>query len=159
MKNNIVIVVFLFIMVSLIFCSIEFSESTTSGNPVSNNSLNILTEESFNFSEKPTGKLEPGDIAGVDKENKGLLTSEIVKEELSKLSPNEIADYPLTDLSPDTLLKVFSTLDITNLEKVLKNLNPDTLREILNKKISQDNSKEILNRLSPTKIKEILERL
>ena len=54
---------------------------------------------------------------------------------------------------------IFNSLSVDDLEKTLKNIHPDNLREILVVKLAQTKVDQILNRLPEYTVREILDRI
>ena len=102
--------------------------------------------------EPAQSKIEPKDLYSNN------LTTEIVKGDLSRLAADEIARYPLKDLSSENLGIILSSLPIKDLEKTLNSIKADDLREVLNK-LPQEKIDQILNRLPQEKIDQILNRI
>lgn len=84
------------------------------------------------------------------------VTQEMIVNDLHDLGPEEIATYPLNELSPQDLVIIFNSLSVNDLEKTLSSISPDNLREIF-VKLPQDEVNQILNRLPEAKGQEILD--
>ena len=104
-------------------------------NTTDNNQTQIIDEPA-------SSKIEPNDLYS------NSLTTDMVKTDLSKITPDEISKYPLKDLSSDNLGIILSSLPTSDLEKTFSSIKADDLREILNK-LPQDKVDQILNRISP----------
>jgi hypothetical protein len=74
-----------------------------------------------------------------------------VINELGNATSDEIATYPINDLSPEVLVKVLNGLSVDNLYKVLRNLTQDDLKSLLVDKLTPEQSKQILERLPQDK--------
>jgi hypothetical protein len=76
-----------------------------------------------------------------------LSTVQRVINELGNATSDEIATYPINDLSPDLLVKVLNGLSVDSLYKVLHGLPHDELKTLLVDKLTPQVSKQVLNRL------------
>ena len=79
--------------------------------------------------------------------------------ELGNATSDEIATYPINDLSPEVLVNVLNGLSTDNLFKVLVNLPHDALKTLLLNTLVAEQSKQILNRLPQDKKAEIQTRM
>jgi flagellar motility protein MotE (MotC chaperone) len=128
--------------------------NTTTHQNINNTNATITTDNNRTqiISEPAPPRIEPKDL------NSNNLTTDMVKTDLSKLTPDEISKYPLKDLSVENLGIILSSLPISDLEKTLSSIKPDDLKEILNK-LPQDKVEQILNKLPQDKVEQILNRL
>jgi nitrogen regulatory protein PII-like uncharacterized protein len=88
------------------------------------------------------GWLEPMDGGGID-------TVSYFLSELIELSPDEIKDFSLDELSSDDIERILTFLSDEDLDKVLYNIHPDILRIMLDK-ISPNVTNLILERVNPS---------
>ena len=105
----------------------------------------LLLEAQNDTKFEPANLFGPANLRG---EGKGELTSDLVAEELSNLSPDEIVDYPLHELSSDDIERTLTLLSDEDLNNVLYNIHPDSLQIILIK-ISPSMKSSVLERLVP----------
>jgi hypothetical protein len=129
--------------------------NTTSNQNISNTNATNTTiggNRAQLIDEPAPPKIEPKHLDSTN------LTTEMVKGDLSRLTPDEVAKYPLKDLSSENLGIILSSLPISDLEKTLNSIKADDLREVLNK-LPQDKIDQILNRLPQVKIDQILNRI
>jgi hypothetical protein len=128
--------------------------NTTIHQNINNTNATITTDNNRTqiIGEPAPPKIEPKDL------NSNNLTTDMVKKDLGKLTPDEISKYPLKDLSSENLGIILSSLPISDLEKTFSSIKADDLREILNK-LPQDKVDQILNRLPQDKVHEILNRI
>jgi hypothetical protein len=80
-----------------------------------------------------------------------ISTVQRIINELGNATSDEIATYPINDLSPEVLVKVLNGLSVDNLYKVLRNLTQDDLKALLADKLTPEQSKQILERLPQDK--------
>lgn len=85
--------------------------------------------------------------------------SQRIINDLGNATSDEIATYPINDLSPEVLVKVLNGLSADNLFKVLVNLPHDDLKTLFGSKLVPEQSKEILNRIPQDKRTEIQNRV
>jgi hypothetical protein len=104
------------------------------------------------------GKLTPETISGGNNSNGQILTTQMIAKQLTTITCDKVAIYPLKDLSSTDLVTVFSSISQTPLEKTLNCISDSNLAAILNK-ISIDKRQQILDRLSPDTKQQILDRL
>jgi Mg/Co/Ni transporter MgtE len=126
--------------------------NATTNQNISNTTNTINNNRTQTIAEPAPSKIEPMDL------NPHNLTADMVKKDLSRLTPDEIAKYHLKDLSSENLGIILGTLPISDLEKTLNNIKADDLREILNK-LPQDKVDQILTRLPQDKVDQILSRI
>ena len=108
-------------------------------------------------SDKDEGiKIGPEDLPTNEERTLG---TEIIADNLHNLTPEEIAEFPLHELSSEDLVIIFKSLSIEDLEKTLSSITSQNLKEILNNKVPEDEVGQILNRLPQDKIEEILHRI
>jgi len=122
----------------------ETTENSNLDQPRENRS-SILNQEG-------STKAEPSDLSGAVE---AILPPELVAEELSSLNPEEIANYPLQELSTDDIVTTFNLLSDQTLEKVLSNIRPDNLKIIFDK-IPSEMHHSIIGRLNPQLKNQIL---
>jgi hypothetical protein len=121
----------------------ESSMGNDFGQETSNRSL-ILQEDSNDT------RLDPTDIDAEDiSEGEDVLTPHLVAEELKVLSPVQVADYPLHELSSDNIIQTLDLLSDMDIQKVLGNTKPENL-QIVFSKIPGTLHESILNRLDPS---------
>ena len=84
--------------------------------------------------------------------------AEEIAMELSSLSPEEIKEYPITDLSDKDITLVFRFLDPFNLAKVLLNIPQENLVEIQGRLTPADFN-EHLSKLSEVDRKQVVDRI
>jgi hypothetical protein len=117
--------------------------------PSIDNGQNITTQKVENRTKVLEGqdgtKFKPEDIPNIGEDK---LTSAVIAEELSKLSPNEIIDYPLDELSSNDIEDTLNLLSDDDLEKILINLDPDNL-QMLFLKIGHSFKDSLLERVNP----------
>lgn len=88
-----------------------------------------------------TGEMGPTSFSNINR----------IINELGNATSDEIATYPINDLSPEVLIKVLNGLSVDNLYKVLRNLTQDDLKTLLVDKLTAEESKQILDRLPQDK--------
>ena len=145
MQNFKVLVVAVFLIIFLFAITSQLSERTLASQMVINSSP--VDEDT---------KLGPQDL-NTDEEY--TITQEMIANDLHDLSSEEIATYPLNELPPADLIMIFNSLSVDDLEKTLKNIHPDNLREILVVKLAQTKVDQVLNRLPENTVREILDRI
>lgn len=120
--------------------------TVSSNNPVFSVSLpqpQNTDNQSNDSSRMSTAELgSPNDIS-----QKSLSNVQRVINELDDATSDEVATYPINDLSPDLLVKVLNGLSVESLYKVLHNLPHDQLKILLVDKLTPQESKKILDRL------------
>ena len=79
--------------------------------------------------------------------------------ELTKLTPTEISQYPITKLSPEDIKSAFELLNPSNIVKVLLNIPQADLVEIVENKLDLTTFNQTLSRLSDANRTQIEERL
>lgn len=102
--------------------------------------------------EEDSTRAEPSDLSGAVQ---AVLPPEIVAEEMSSLNPEEIANYPLHELSSDDIVTTLNLLSDQSLEKVLGSIKSDNLKIIFDK-IGPEMHQSILSRLNPELKNQIL---
>ena len=146
-------VMFLFFLLAVIsvfqiqFCTglgLSGHNDTNQTHTNTNNVIDIRSHLNTNTSE--ISKIEPLDLkrsgSAVLSNN---LTTDLVISELGNMTPNQIQKYPLKYLSDNDLVIVFSGLTLPNLINVLENI--PNLQEVLNK-LPPKNLQEILYKMS-----------
>jgi len=133
-------------------------------NATENTNINnqIVTPPKYSNDTNVYSKIEPNDLQKLEKQtslNIKSHTTAMVARELHTLSIEEIATYPLSQISSEDLVIVLhDLLSIKDLEKTLNNISVEELRKILFEKLSRDQVDQILNRLTQDKIEQILDR-
>ena len=123
---------------------------TNNTNPSSDITVGQQEQEDENENDLAAMFNEPEDTkANPDELNlKGTtLTPDLVVKELNSLNSEQIAEYPLQELSSDDILTTFKLLSDETLEKVLTNIKPDNLKIIFDK-ILPFNYESILERVN-----------
>ena len=124
----------------------------SSKNKLNSSSIAVCPGSSFNasrlvFCQDETSKASPTELS-VDG-SQGIFTpsAALIAKDLSALSPSEIKEYGITDLSTDDLQTALNLLDKENLAKVLSNIPSEDLASI-RKKIGPLTFDPILEKLS-----------
>lgn len=74
--------------------------------------------------------------------------SSVVKE-LTGASSSKILNYPITDLAPEDIVKVLNKLPVTDLYKVLSEINQNSFTKLINEKLSPGQVNQVIARLPP----------
>jgi hypothetical protein len=139
-----------FIILLLCFSNSSYLKSTYSQNnsvasiATSSNTTMTNSSKSSNASSVVGPLASPGDFP----EGPGGFPSKSVDiaMELTSLSPAELLDYPITDLSANEITSAFKLLNPFNLAKVLLSINQKELVQIQNV-MPSSNFNEIMDRL------------
>ena len=149
MQNIKVLVVSVFLIIFLFGITNQLSEGILA-------SEMVIGIQSNSFPVDEDTKLGAQDL-NTDEEY--TVTQEMIANDLHDLSPSEIVTYPLNELPPLDIIMIFNSLSVDDLEKTLKNIHPDNLREILVVKLAQTKVDQVLNRLPENTVREILDRI
>jgi len=106
------------------------------------NRQTLAFNQTNNTDKMSTGELGPNQLGPTP-----LSNIQRIINELGNATSDEIATYPINDLSPEVLIKVLNGLSVNNLYKVLHNLPHDELKTLLVDNLTPQESKQILNRL------------
>jgi hypothetical protein len=110
---------------------------------ITNDTAQQAANRSLILQESSDGtRVETGEIGNMQR-------PELVAEELKALSPIQIAEYPMHELSSDDIVGTLNLLSDTEIQKVLGNTKPDNL-QIIFTKIPGELHELILNRLDPS---------
>jgi hypothetical protein len=139
-----IITAFLFI-INNVYSQNVIAQNVTEGRPIDlpqNNKTEgdtIGNATGSSAAVAPQGR--PSDIPG-----NGTLNTKKIAMELTELTPTEVSQYPITNLSPEDIKLAFGFLNPPNLAKVLLN-------------IPQEDLVEVKNKLTPTIFNQTLNRL
>jgi hypothetical protein len=106
-----------------------------------------------NDSSQKDSKIDPKDIG----KTKSLIAQRVLND-LSHLTPSEVKDYPLSDLSVEDLEDVLKGLSSSNLAKILSSISNEQLNNIKSK-LPSDIFTEILDKLEEDVRTEVTDRL
>ena len=119
----------------------------------SNQSFSEVLPQSQNIGNqsKDSTKMSTSVLGSPNDSTRSLSNVQRVINELNDSGPDEVATYPINDLSPEVVVKVLNGLSVDSLYKVLYNLPHDQLKTLLVDKLTPQESKQILDRLPQDK--------
>ncbi len=126
--------------------------SSNNTNSNSSSTASCFGLKSFNVSrplpcQEETSKAPPIELSSGNVSLGFTTSAALIAKDLTALSPSEIKEYGITDLSTDDLRIALNLLDKENLGKVLSNIPPEDLATI-RKKIGPSTFDPILEKLS-----------
>lgn len=132
------------ILTSLVAVLLGFSMSSNSQSFSAGATQSKNTDNQSN----DTTRMSPSELGSpTQTSQESLTTVQRVINELDNATSDEVATYPINDLSPDLLVKVLNGLSVDSLYKVLHGLPHDELKTLLVDKLTPQVSKQVLNRL------------
>jgi hypothetical protein len=135
---------FLFIITN-VYSQNGTAQNLTEGRPIdlpqNNKTEGNKIENATGSTGRVTSQGTPSDMRVI-----GTLNTEKIAMELTELTPSEVSQYPITNLSEEDIKLAFISLNPLNLAKVLLNIPQEDLMEVKNK-LTPSTFNQTLNRL------------